>query len=93
MRRLVLIDRHHTLRDETLLHLQFPFPEYRQGQREMAAQVYTAIKRQKRLFASLPTGTGKSVATLFPAVKALGTGLTEQIYYLTARTTQRQGPL
>ena len=54
-------------------------------------QVYTAVKLQKRLFASMPTGTGKSVAALFPALKALGEGLTGQVYYLTARTTQRQG--
>ena len=46
----------------------------------MAAQVYTAIARQKRLFACLPTGTGKSAATLFPALKALGEGKTEQIF-------------
>ena len=59
----------------------------------MAVQVYTAIKRKKRLFACMPTGTGKSSATLFPALKALGEGLTGQVYYLTARTTQRQGAL
>lgn len=41
----------------------------------------------------MPTGTGKSSATLFPALKALGEGLTGQVYYLTARTTQRQGAL
>ena len=54
----------------------------------MAVQVYTAIKRKKRLFACMPTGTGKSSATLFPALKALGEGLTGQVYYLTARSTR-----
>jgi len=71
----------------------FPFEQYRPGQREMAIQVYTAVKLQRRLFASMPTGTGKSIAALFPALKALGEGLTGQVYYLTARTTQRQGVL
>lgn len=80
----------HTLRNASLAALPFPFPSYRPGQREMAAQVYTAIRLQKRLFATLPTGTGKSAATLFPALKALGEGKTRQIFYLTARGTARQ---
>jgi len=82
-----------THRDESLQTLSFPFENYRQGQRELAVQVYTAITRKKRLFASLPTGTGKSAAVLYPALKALGEGKTEKILYLTARNTARQSPL
>lgn len=84
---------HERARDESLQALRFPYPAYRAGQREMAVQVYTAIRRHRRLFASMPTGTGKSSAALFPALKAMGEGLTHQIWYLTARTTQRQGAL
>ena len=84
---------HRRERDASLRHLVFPFEQYRPGQMEMAIQVYTAVKLQRRLFASMPTGTGKSIAALFPALKALGEGLTGQVYYLTARTTQRQGAL
>ena len=51
---------HREKRDESLRSLPFPFADYRAGQREMAVQVYTAITKRKRLFASLPTGTGKS---------------------------------
>ena len=51
------------------------------------------LREKKRLFASLPTGTGKSAAVLFPALKALGEGKTRKIVYLTARTTARQSPL
>lgn len=80
----------HRKRNFSIQSLPFPFPAYRPGQREMAAQVYTAIRLQKRLFATLPTGTGKSAATLYPAVKALGEGKTRQIFYLTARGTARQ---
>ena len=76
-------------RNETLKALSFPYPSYRPGQREMAVQVYTAIDRKKWLFATLPTGTGKSAATLFPALKALGAGKTRQVFYLTARGTAR----
>ncbi len=84
---------HRARRDQSIRALAFPFPNYREGQREMAAQVYTAIARKKRLFASLPTGTGKSAAVLFPALKALGEGKTGRLFYLTARTTARQSPL
>lgn len=84
---------HQQRRDASIEALDFPFPQYRQGQREMAAQVYTAIARKRRLFASLPTGTGKSAAVLFPALKALARGKTAKIVYLTARTTARQSPL
>ena len=80
-------------RDASLQSLPFPYAAYRPGQREMAAQVYTAIKLQKRLFATLPTGTGKSCATLYPALKALGEGKTKQVFYLTARGTAQQAAL
>ena len=80
---------HAKKRDESLLALPFPYPDYRPGQREMAAQVYTAIQRRMRLFATMPTGTGKSAAVLYPALKALGQGLTRKIFCLTARGTQR----
>ena len=93
VRRNRILRRHRRERDASLRHLTFPFGSYRPGQREMAVQVYTAVKLGKRLFASMPTGTGKSIAALFPALKALGEGLTGQVYYLTARTTQRQGAL
>lgn len=84
---------HREKRDASLALLPFPFETYREGQREMAAQVYTAIVRKRRLFASLPTGTGKSAAILFPALKAMGQGKTGKLLYLTARTTARQSPL
>ncbi len=93
VRRMRILRKHRRERDASLRNLVFPFDGYRPGQREMAVQVYTAVKLGRRLFASMPTGTGKSAAALFPALKALGEGLTGQVYYLTARTTQRQGPI
>ncbi|MGI6688073.1 MAG: ATP-dependent DNA helicase [Christensenellales bacterium] len=76
-------------RDASIARLPFPYPDYRPGQKEMAVQVYTAITRRKRLFAVMPTGTGKSAAVLYPALKALGRGDCRQVFYLTARGTQR----
>lgn len=78
------------LRDASIGALPFPFGGYRRGQREMAVQVYLAIRKKRRLFAEAPTGTGKTAAALFPALKALGEGLTGQIFYLTARTTGQE---
>ena len=75
------------LRNASIGALGFPFEGYRAGQREMAVQVYWAIRTGKRLFAEAPTGIGKTAAALFPALKALGEGLTGQLFYLTARTT------
>ena len=92
-RRLRLVRAHERARDASLHALPFPYETYRPGQRELAVQVYTAIRRGRRLFASMPTGTGKSAAALYPALKALGEGHTGRVYYLTARTTQRQGAL
>ena len=85
--------KHRRQRNESLKQLSFPFENYRKGQRELAVQVYTSISRRKRLFASLPTGTGKSAAVLYPALKAVGEGLSERVVYLTARNTARQSPL
>lgn len=84
---------HQVQRDESIQTMPFPYDAYRAGQRELAVQVYTAISRRKRLFASLPTGTGKSAAVLFPALKAMGEGKTTKLLYFTARNTARQSPL
>lgn len=84
---------HRESRNRSIAELGFPYAQYRKGQRELAVQVYTSILRKKRLYASLPTGTGKSAAVLFPALKAMGQGETEKILYLTCRGTARQSPL
>ena len=67
----------------------FPFATYREGQRQLAEDTYRAIRDRTRLLCEAPTGIGKTAATLFPAVKALGEGLTDTVFYLTARTTGR----
>ncbi|NNL75407.1 MAG: ATP-dependent DNA helicase, partial [Desulfobacterales bacterium] len=77
------------LRDKSIGELQFPFGNYRPGQREMAVDVYRTIKINGQQLIQAATGIGKTMATIFPAVKAMGEGLTEKIFYLTARTTGR----
>lgn len=65
--------------------LKFPY-SYREGQKELAQDVYRTILRKKNLFIQAPTGTGKTLSVLYPAVKAVGEGLADKIFYLTAKT-------
>lgn len=78
----------HITRQESIKGLEFPFP-YRQGQKELAADVYRTIYHQKKLFLEAPTGVGKTVTTLYPSIQALGKELGERIFYLTAKTITR----
>ena len=76
-------------RDAAIRSLEFPFPNYRPGQRELAVAAYRVLANGGRLFLAAPTGIGKTISVLFPAVKALGEGKLERIFYLTARTVGR----
>ena len=69
----------------TAKELEFPY-EYRTGQRDVAVSVYRAINRKVDLFIQAPTGIGKTMSTVFPAVKAMGEDKAEKIFYLTAKT-------
>ena len=73
------------LRQASIKKLEFPYA-YRKGQKELASDVYRTIARRKNLFIQAPTGVGKTISTVFPAVKAVGEGLGDKIFYLTAKT-------
>ena len=75
-------------RNASIKGIEFPFP-YRKGQRDLAVSVYRTILRKKKLFIQAPTGVGKTISTVFPAVKAVGEELGEKIFYLTAKTITR----
>ena len=75
-------------RQESLHGLEFPFP-YRAGQRDIAVSVYKTIRMKKKLFIQAPTGVGKTMSTVFPAVKAVGENLGDKLFYLTAKTITR----
>lgn len=75
------------LRNQSIQALQFPFTEFRKGQRQMSAAVYRAIRDGNRQFIQAPTGIGKTMGALFPALKAMGEGNIDKIFYLTARNT------
>lgn len=75
-------------RNEEIKKLQFPFA-YRNGQKDLVTGVYRTIIRDKKLFIEAPTGVGKTLSTVFPAVKAMGEGFLTKIFYLTAKTITR----
>lgn len=76
-------------RNSSISALEFPFAAYREGQHAMAAAVYATVRNRGQLLIQAPTGIGKTMAALFPSVKALPNGLADKIFYLTARTTGR----
>lgn len=76
------------LRQESIKAMGFPFP-YREGQKELITYVYQTIYHKRKLFIEAPTGVGKTLSTLFPAIKSMGEGRGQRIFYLTAKTITR----
>lgn len=76
-------------RDHSLEALTFPYQEYREGQKEMMNAVYFTIKNKQKLFIHAATGLGKTLGTVFPALRALHHGYTNKIMYLTAKAITR----
>ncbi len=71
-------------------HEVFPYTELRDGQEQMVRRCYGAIKHGHRIFVEAPTGTGKTMSALFPAVRALGEGYCDKIFYLTPKMSTRR---
>ncbi|MBE6142824.1 MAG: ATP-dependent DNA helicase [Erysipelotrichaceae bacterium] len=70
--------------------LEFPYGEYRLGQRELAKYVYGTILNDDTLFIEAPTGIGKTISTLFPAIKSIAKCGTEKIFYLSAKAMAKE---
>jgi len=81
---------HRQRRDTALRGLQFPYGEFHAGQRELARAVYRRVRSGGALLAQAPTGIGKTVGTLFPALKAMANGQVDKVFYLVAKTSGRQ---
>ena len=77
-------------RKAVLAEAKFPYGELREGQEIMIREAHSAIKKGKRVFLEAPTGTGKTISSLFPAVRALGEGYCDRIFYLTPKTATRK---
>lgn len=77
-------------RNASITDLSFPFDHYRTGQRELAVSVYKALRLKKQLFIEAPTGTGKTISTVFPCIKAMGENQIQRLFYLTAKQSTRR---
>ncbi|MCQ2755051.1 MAG: ATP-dependent DNA helicase, partial [bacterium] len=85
-----LIYEHSLLRNESAGRLQFPYGNFRPGQRKLAKYSYSIAKNGGILFAEAPTGIGKTISTLFPFVKSFADGENEKIFYLTAKNSGKE---
>ena len=83
----LVLSRWRRVRDAAIASLDFPFATYRSGQRDMAVAVYRTIRDGGQAIVQAPTGIGKTMAALFPALKHIGKGHIERIFFLTARNT------
>ena len=71
-----------------LANLKFPFKGgARDGQRDFIIESFRQIKTHKRLLVDAPTGTGKTMAALYPALKSMGVGEADKVFYFTGKTT------
>jgi len=78
------------MRDHSITTLQFPFADIRRGQSQMMEETYQAIKDKAQLLVQAPTGIGKTMAAILPALKTLARGKYDRMFYLTARSTGKQ---
>ncbi|AEF17872.1 DEAD_2 domain protein [Thermoanaerobacterium xylanolyticum LX-11] len=76
-------------RNSSIEKIDFPYKDFRKGQKKLMASVYKSIESGKKLFVQAPTGIGKTISTIFPSLKAMKKGLTSKIFYLTAKTIAR----
>jgi DNA excision repair protein ERCC-2 len=74
---------------ESISEVSFPFPSFRKGQKQLAGAVYKTVGEEKILYANAPTGTGKTISTLFPTIKGMNGDGPEKWFYLTAKTITR----
>ncbi|MGE8372545.1 MAG: ATP-dependent DNA helicase [Pseudomonas putida] len=76
-------------RDQGLQALSFPYPQFRQGQRQLAETLYKAVSTGRCLMAQASTGIGKTLGTLFPLLKAMAPQQLDKLFFLTAKTPGR----
>lgn len=76
-----------TKRLPSMASAKFPYGSARSGQDEFIRAAYRAISRGTVLYGTAPTGTGKTVSAIYPAIRALGKGKCEKVFYLTPKQT------
>ncbi len=77
-------------RNGSMRDLEFPYGEFRSGQRDMAVSVYRAVADDRQLIIEAPTGIGKTMATLYPSIKAMESSAADRVFYLSAKTSTQE---
>jgi Rad3-related DNA helicase len=85
-----LVSEQRLLTRQQAREMDFPFERFRARQRYFAAEVYRAVVNRQRLMVEAPTGSGKTISTLFPALKAVGEDHCDQVVYLSAKVSGQQ---
>ncbi|MFV0439939.1 MAG: ATP-dependent DNA helicase [Lachnospirales bacterium] len=70
--------------------MSFPYENFREHQYKLMGVLYRTIKSKENTFIEAPTGTGKTISTIFPSIKALEKDLSDKIFYATAKTITRK---
>jgi len=83
------LEKYKDMRNESIRKLPFPYDNLREGQKELMERVVSTIRSKQILFAEAPTGIGKTIGVLFPALKCLARDQGDKIFYLTAKTSTR----
>ena len=86
-----LIEKNNSMRQKTIEEIKFPYEKERMGQRTLMGNVYHTLKDEKILYAIAPTGIGKTMATIFPALKTLNKN--DKLFYTTAKGSGKNAPL
>jgi Rad3-related DNA helicase len=82
--------RHRERRNDAMESLRFPHADFRPGQRQLAEAVFRANAGKRCLLAQAPTGIGKTLGTLFPALKAAPKENLDKLVFLAAKTPGRR---
>ncbi len=82
-----------TKRLPSMAHLRFPYAKVREGQGELVRSVYRTLAKGTTLYACAPTGTGKTVSMIYPALRLIGEGKSEKLFYLTPKTTTAEAAI
>lgn len=91
IRFLNLLDESEINKEKTIAEIKFPFKEHRKGQRDLMKAVFQAMQQNEILYAIAPTGIGKTMATMFSALKTLKKN--DKLFYLTAKGSGKTAPV
>jgi len=79
------VEKYEKRRTKRLKALNFPYKEVRSSQKVMMEQVEHALEHEHKIFLNAPTGSGKTMAVLYPSLKVLAEKTNTKIFYLTAK--------